>query len=111
MFALSCRSSEKLHSCTVRVLASGCTPWGAKMVHGCGTVGLQEGRGCTLGVIGRIDGSETAANETDPFVGGSEFIRKLSASINEKYIPYPARMDVFPSPNGSHARPALGPNS
>ncbi len=65
MLRLSCCSTEKFHSSTVGVFASACTPCGAKIVHGEGTPGPQEGGTGTFGVIGNSEGNEPV-NAADP---------------------------------------------
>jgi hypothetical protein len=73
----------KFHSSTVGVWALGCTPCGAYVVHGLGTVALHCGAGSTPGVIGSSEGKEAPEYDTEPLYGGTEFSRKLRSSISE----------------------------
>ena len=56
----------KFHSSTACVFASGCTPWGANVVHGGGMPGPQDGGGGTPGITGSTEARGTLLYETEP---------------------------------------------
>jgi hypothetical protein len=60
----------------------GCTPYGAKIVQGDGTLGPQAGGTATFGVMRSKEGSEPV-KVADPLYGGRSFSRKLRASMSE----------------------------